>query len=422
MPLIFLILPFFIIKLQGKELSLEKYIEVLKLAFSNHQFGQMFQLQSMSWDKRAYSILSFCFYVFQIYQNVNACIQFYTNIDVIHRHLFEVRDYLDNTSQIMASFINNTTQFKSYKPFIDNLESHLTILRELKNEIDEISPYTLSFKKSQELGVILKCYYRLNINTSYIQSLDYSYKFIGYYGNICQVKNMIKSKTMNYCKFTKKPTQFIGAYYPHTKDPIKNSYSLENRILITGPNAAGKTTLLKTTLLNIILSQQLGIGFYKKAQLNVYDQLYSYINIPDTSGRDSLFQAEARRCKHILDSIYQNKTKRHFCIFDELFSGTNPHEAIGSAIAFLKHLNEVNADYIITTHFLNICNQLEIEQMNKNYHMNVNIKNDSFEYTYKLKPGISSIKGGVQVLQDLNFPESIIKMTNSYINKINTLN
>ena len=112
--------------------------------------------------------------------------------------------------------------------------------------------------------------------------------------------------------------------------------NLNKQILITGPNAAGKTTLLKTTLFNIIISQQLGVGCYKKATINPYNYIHSYINIPDTSQRDSLFQAEARRCKEILDSLTNNSDKeRHFCIFDEIYSGTNPSEAIASAYSFL---------------------------------------------------------------------------------------
>ena len=85
--------------------------------------------------------------------------------------------------------------------------------------------------------------------------------------------------------------------------PIKNTYNLDKNILITGPNAAGKTTIVKTTLFNIIISQQIGYGFYDKAYLHIYDFIHSYINIPDTSGRDSLFQAEARRCENILTVI-----------------------------------------------------------------------------------------------------------------------
>jgi hypothetical protein len=61
------------------------------------------------------------------------------------------------------------------------------------------------------------------------------------------------------------------------------------------------------------------------------------LNIPDTSGRDSLFQAEARRCKEIIDIIDEPllTDARHFCIFDELFSGTIAAEATSASYGFL---------------------------------------------------------------------------------------
>ena len=121
---------------------------------------------------------------------------------------------------------------------------------------------------------------------------------------------------------------------------MKNNYNLKKHILITGPNAAGKTTILKTTIFNILLSQQIGYGCYKSATLMPYDKIHSYINIPDTSSRDSLFQAEARRCKEIINVVKNNPKASHFCIFDELYSGTNPHEAISSAYSYLLYLSK----------------------------------------------------------------------------------
>ena len=54
------------------------------------------------------------------------------------------------------------------------------------------------------------------------------------------------------------------------------------------------------------MSQQIGYGCYSSAKIKCYDNFHSYLNIPDTSGRDSLFQAEARRCKDILETITNN--------------------------------------------------------------------------------------------------------------------
>jgi DNA mismatch repair ATPase MutS len=283
----------------------------------------------------------------------------------------------------------------------------------------------------------MKCFYEINRTAKYQEALNYSFGLHGYLQNINSLREHIALKNINKCHLVKAskgkkpkksnnnekhlkkptdPTHFVKAYFPPLvkADPVKNSYGLAKHVLLTGPNAAGKTTLLKTTLFNIILTQQIGYGFYGKGStLCPYDILHCYINIPDTSGRDSLFQAEARRCKDILDSIVLNGTQhlRHFCVFDELYSGTNPYEAIGSAYGFLKHLNTFNnVTFLLTTHYLEICHRLMKEPNVENYHMEILEKNGKgdFTYTYKLKEGMSTVKGGVKVLRELNYPNDVI--------------
>jgi DNA mismatch repair ATPase MutS len=78
---------------------------------------------------------------------------------------------------------------------------------------------------------------------------------------------------------------------------------------------------------------------------------------------------------------------------------------------------------MLTTHFLDVCKSLDNDKRIINCHMNIlnkSAENSSceFKYTYKLKQGISSIKGGVKVLVDLNYPVEIIKETNLLINKL----
>jgi DNA mismatch repair ATPase MutS len=209
--------------------------------------------------------------------------------------------------------------------------------------------------------------------------------------------------------------------------PVKNNIALNKKATITGPNAAGKTTLIKSTLLNIIFSQQFGYGFYKKAKLVPYEFVHSYLNIPDTSGRDSLFQAESRRCREIITCLLEHKTKRHFCIFDELYSGTNPYEAVASAYGFIKYLNTFdNVDLLLTTHYSKLCKLLEVERI-ENMHMKIKnmdlqdvntTKTHSIQYTYKLGKGISSVKGGIKVLEDLDYPIEIINDTKNMIHRV----
>jgi hypothetical protein len=199
---------------------------------------------------------------------------------------------------------------------------------------------------------------------------------------------------------------------------VANDVSLDKQLIITGPNAAGKTTVIKTTLFNLILSQQIGYGFYEHAEINPYDFLHCYLNIPDTSGRDSLFQAESRRCMEILRCIIDNPTKRHFCIFDELYSGTNPYEAVAAAYGYIDYISKnSNVDLILTTHYIELCELLEKHNAGAitNFHMSVSPLTG--EYLYKIADGISTIKGGLKVLRDLDYPIEIVESARRIIDR-----
>jgi DNA mismatch repair ATPase MutS len=235
---------------------------------------------------------------------------------------------------------------------------------------------------------------------------------------------------MNACNFVssssnKKPKSvFKKMYYPkfvNEKNVTTNDCDLNKNIIITGPNASGKTTTLKSALINIILSQSIGYGCYDSLKLTPYDNIHCYLNIPDTSGRDSLFQAEARRCKEIIDSIKEkeNLFETHFCIFDELYSGTNPDEAVASANAFMDYImKNDNVTCMLTTHYIKLCKKLAKNNKIKNFNMKTLKKNGNFKYTYQLQEGISKIKGGLKVLTDMNYPKEIIDQTENALNPV----
>ena len=422
-PFIMLLIPFFLLKMQKLPISFTTYIDILKKVMKNHSIGKLVsEFKHVEWDKRIYLVVSVLFYCFQVYQNILTCIRFYINMSVIHKQLFSYRKYVVYTMESIDNFLHYSNNLTTYKSFNAELSHHKTILMELYTELKSISPYKFNITKCTEIGHVMKCFYKIYNYQTYHESILYSFGFHGYTNTIHGLQENIKNKHMNFCVFSDKTTKFKNAYYPPLihDNPIKNTYNLKNPLIITGPNAAGKTTLLKTTIFNIILSQQIGCGFYNKATIMPYHYIHCYLNIPDTSGRDSLFQAEARRCKEIIDCIASSNTHdKHFCIFDELYSGTNPYEAIGSAYAFLTYLMEYkNVHFILTTHFIDLC--LRLDKTLKNYHMSVG---EHFNYTYKLRKGISSIKGGVKVLHDLNYPEEIIKSTEQIVQSVsNTFN
>ena len=439
-PIIMLIIPFFLIKLQGHNISLEKYIEYLKVSFKNHALGSLFNLNfsEVAIEQRVYIILSVAFYGYQIYQNVKSCLSFNDNMIHIHKCFAKLDSYLDYSVKSMKNFYLYTKDLKSYKLFNECLTSKTRFLENFKAKLSSIKGFEYSLSKLFNLGKILQLFYVINDDVNYRSTLEYSFGFNGFIENIEALKHNIREKSINYSKYNADKCKFVNAYFPilfekktslniygknrekddenNFQEIIKNSYELERHMTITGPNASGKTTLLKATLFNVILNQQIACGFYDKAELKIYNYIHAYINIPDTSGRDSLFQAEARRCKEILNLVTNNsKDKNHFCVFDELYSGTNPYEAVGSAYSLIKYLNGYdNINFILTTHYIELCNKFEHIDTIKNCNMKIietmdeNTLENSFEYTYKLVTGISSIKGGTKVLYDLNYPKSIV--------------
>ena len=416
LPIFILIFPFIILKIQGIPITVSIYIDTLKSIAKNHAIGKiLFNIGNLNWDKLVYLCFTIGLYIFQIYQNVNLCKRFYRNIIGVNNDLLFLKNYIQYSIDNMTSMKSIVSDFDTYSSFHADICHHIDVLEKLNEDICRITEFKHNIGKLYDIGYMLKLYYIIHVNKEYEHSLKYSVGFNGYTDNLCQIHSSICDGSLAFAEFTSKNAcEFENQYYPIiTSDKlVKNDVNMKKNIIISAPNKAGKTTFIKTTLINIIFTQQFGCGFYSSASLKPYSHIHSYLNIPDTSGRDSLFQAESRRCKQIIDSINENNenNERHFCIFDELYSGTNPDEAVKSGSAFLKYLESFdNVNFILTTHYKEICKKFKRSERVCNYKMLVNINDDkSFDYTYKLTKGISTIKGGIRVLKDMQYPDEII--------------
>ena len=422
LPIIILIIPFFIIKLKGIKLTIQESIPILKVIASNHAlFPLMTQFHTVDNGQKLYLVISAAFYLFSIYQNILVCVRFYSNMQKIHNYLFKFKKYIEYTLEIMDYHFSKSNQLTSYKNFNEISLNNCKVLIKIFDQLNKISPFSFSLSKITEIGHIMYTFYQIYENKEYSDAFLYSFGFNGYFTIINQVNCHINSNKLVKTTFIQKGKPiFKQMYYPkfienEQSDIVKNNCNLNKNMVITGPNASGKTTTLKTALINIILSQQIGFGCFDSLKMCPYDNIHCYLNIPDTSGRDSLFQAEARRCKEIINSIDSNLDNRHFCIFDELYSGTNPDEAIQSATAFMNYIvKNDNITCLLTTHYVKLCKKLAKNKKIKNFNMKSLKKNDNFEYTYLLEEGISKIKGGLKVLKDMDYPQEILDNTRSY--------
>jgi hypothetical protein len=424
-PIIILIVPFFILKMKGISLDVNEYINVLKTVAQSNAIGKLFTVNfsEINAQERIYIFVSAAFYLFSIYQNIMVCMKFNNNMKTIHEHFKVINTYLDNTINSMENYYKYSKELTTHEIFNNILTEKIKTLKNINTNLKSVTEYSLyNIGKIKEIGKVLKYFYELHSEKEYEEAIMYSIGFNGYIDCIEGLQNNIIERKMNYATFVsnKKKSVFENSYYACLKDnePVKNTVKFNKNQIITGPNASGKTTILKSTLINIIFTQQFGCGFYDSAKLAPFKHLHCYLNIPDTSGRDSLFQAEARRCKEILDVISDNTDDTHFCAFDELYSGTNPEEAETSATAFMRYLQKYkNVSTMLTTHFVKVCKKLDKIKGIQNCKMVTQKINNKLIYTYKIDVGISEVKGGINVLTDMNYPKEIIENTIKRNNK-----
>jgi hypothetical protein len=401
-PLLVILMPFALLKAKNEAITFAEYKNVLYSVLEKHSLGAIFTggFAAADASKKLYMLLTAVFFGVQIYTNVQSCYTFFKNLTVTHETLGETRGFLKHVLAGMKAV--GEVSPPTYAAFLSDMGAQEAVLRKYYDALCDVKP--LSWWELNQIGVVRRLFHQLHGDASLKAALAYGMDFHGYLDNVRNVKMLMAAKVVNACKFSSGGTSFKKARYPPLKETVPNSYEVKN-YAITGPNASGKTTFIKTTMVNVLLSQQLGVGFYRRATIHPYEQLWCYLNIPDTSGRDSLFQAEARRCKEIIDGLCE---KRALCIFDELYSGTNPEEASASAYAFLRYLSErKTCTFLLTTHFVDVCEKIQSHCVT-NVHMKTENVEERLQYFYELKSGISRVKGALKVLQDLNYPSSIV--------------
>ena len=428
-PLLLLIVPFLILRLKGLTLTLTNYWKFLVISLQKHSFGKLLtDWTILPWSQKIYMLIMFGMYIYNIYQNAVSCRQFYKNTGKINQDINNIKQFLDITRYKVSNFINKIDKLETYKEYKSYLQEKLENINELYQNLNKVPMASFHPKKFTNIGYTMQQYYQLYDSDKINETILFSFGFWGYLDNIGEISRKITDKEINKTSFIKNEKSILNltaAYYPTLQNQygktknIANDISLTKNKIITGPNASGKTSILKTTISNLLLSQQFGYGFYQKAKITPFDYIHCYLNIPDTSSRDSLFQAEARRCLNILNTITDNNNKKHFCIFDELFSGTNPYEAVSSATAYLRYIsNNENVRFMLTTHFITLCRKLKNDKNIENVNMKTKMNNNKPKYFYKIKPGISEIKGAITVLKDLGYPESLINNTKNIIDNL----
>jgi hypothetical protein len=203
-----------------------------------------------------------------------------------------------------------------------------------------------------------------------------------------------------------------GVYHPYLSNPVKNSINIGSprNFILTGPNAGGKSTFIKSLLLNIVLSQSLVISSCESCSLTPFKYIASQINIPDCKGKESLFEAEMFRAKYTLDKLKECKGFS-FIVLDEIFNSTNPIEGISGAFSIINKISSFEKNLsIVATHYLYLT-RLEKLYPERFTNIKINLSQDeagSIKFPYKISKGISQQYIALELLKKNGFDEDII--------------
>lgn len=252
-------------------------------------------------------------------------------------------------------------QFKPFLQALSELESYVAITRKIKNCNQSSNP----------------------VNFCFVEFLEY---------NTPQIEGI---NTWNPCVL---PEKAIG------NDFIMSKATGQNYIM-TGPNKGGKSTFMKSIMLNVLLAHTFGIAAGDTFAITPFDLLLSHLNESDSTVDDtSRFQAQCNTANKIFKAVNSLPNNKFcFVLLDEIFSGTSHDQENTLTLEFTRQLATLpQCCFMVATH-LSVLTHLATENLSCiNMHMDAltDAEGQVLNYTYKLNHGISKIKNADQVAYD----------------------
>ena len=184
--------------------------------------------------------------------------------------------------------------------------------------------------------------------------------------------------------------------------------------LLTGPNAGGKSTLMKSALAAVLTSQTIGVAACASIRLTPFATINSHINVSDCAGSESLFQAEMTRAHRVIRALpaCSSSSAFAFVALDEIFSSTNPVEGIAAATAVAKRIAaDPRAMCLVSTHFVYICRKL-VSHRYANFCMPAQLDAGTgavVRYPYRLQAGVCRQRIALELMRRSGFDADVIE-------------
>lgn len=310
------------------------------------------------------------------------------------------------------------------KQTLVNAERYITAeLKEYEEQIlgAEEKIYVLESRIYAELLRSLLEYIKpVQLNAQLIAQLDVLLNFALIAKNNHYTRPEINIDTVIDIKGGRHPV--IEKNLPLGTEYITNDVFLDNEtqqiIIITGPNMAGKSALLRQTGLIVLMAQMGSFVPAKSAKLGLVDKIFTRVGASDNvSSGESTFMVEMSETASILNNI----SERSLILLDEIGRGTSTYDGISIAWAIAEYLHQyptAKAKTLFATHYHELNELTNSFDRIKNYNISVKEVNNKVIFLRKLVPGGSEHSFGIHVAKMAGMPSAIIQRSNEILKRL----
>lgn len=192
--------------------------------------------------------------------------------------------------------------------------------------------------------------------------------------------------------------------HPLINDPVPNSVGMDRSVLLTGSNASGKSTFLKSAAVNAILAQSICTALSDSYEASAFYIFSSIAISDDLFAGESYYIAEIKSLKRIID--FPRGGKLIFCVIDEVLRGTNTVERIAASSEILSFLAESSILCVAATHDAELCGILSDKYTM--LHFEERIEGGEIYFDYKLKDGAATSRNAIKLLGMIGLDEGLV--------------
>lgn len=333
-----------------------------------------------------------------------------------YKKLLERKQIVDKLQEQLSEISSLIQSFESIKDIFERelgiYLPELQLTDDVRDLIHDLKTFTFKNKSTMYFeGRVLKCYHQIKQIKNQLAPLFVQMARVDAFVSMAKLYNSYVNSRTPFCfvEFLRSDKPVIqGAGFWNvmidSNKVVVNDLIIDKNIVLTGPNAGGKSTTIKAFLQNILLAQTFGIAAASEFKLVPFSRISSYLNITDDlSHGKSLFKAEVERAQALLNTTNSLTTGEFgFCAIDELFTGTSAEAGEDCAYEFATKLaTKNNSVFIFATHYQKLTELEDLSKQFANYRVGLPQKiNGKLRYPFTLEKGVNTVNIARDILQE----------------------